>query len=110
MEPCEQPSPVAARSECLGRDEQCPLCGGDNRCRMAKGELLKGPCWCYEVAVPGNIVKRLATDQIEFACLCRPCLEIVARLSREFDDPDEVIAKIHKAVIALHPAASAVDA
>jgi hypothetical protein len=65
---------------------------------MAKGHLDKGPCWCFEIAVPGHILKRLAADRIEYACLCRSCLETVARLSRQFQDVEEVIAEVHKAI------------
>lgn len=89
---------VSDPSGCRGRDEQCPLCGGDNQCRVAKGHLYKGPCWCHEITVPNHILNRLATDRFEPACLCRPCLETVARISRERDDTEAVLAEVRKVV------------
>jgi uncharacterized protein DUF5522/cysteine-rich CWC protein len=90
----EQISLSSVEVEGLNRDEQCPVCGGDNRCRVAKGHLYKGPCWCEEIIVPGQILRALTGDRFEPACLCRSCLETVARLSRELGDPAAVLRKI----------------
>ena len=85
----------APNLECcqLARDEQCPWCGGDNQCRVAKGHLYKGSCWCHEITVPHHLLQRLAADRLEPACLCRPCLETIARLSHELDDTEAVLAE-----------------
>ena len=93
-----EPSSPSVASACLGRDEQCPLCGSDNRCRVAKGHLYKGPCWCHEIIVPGHILNRLAADQMEPSCLCRPCLETVAQVSREQDDTEAVLIEVQKII------------
>ena len=95
--PTEISSPDVA-SNCLGRDEQCPLCGGDNGCRVAKGHLYKGPCWFHEIIVPNHILTRLAAERMEPACLCRPCLETVAQISREHDDTDAILAQVRQAI------------
>jgi Family of unknown function (DUF5522)/Cysteine-rich CWC len=100
----EELSPIPARSPGLGRDEQCPLCGGDNRCRVAKGHLYKGPCWCHEIIVPNHILSRLAVGRLEPACLCRPCLETVARISREEEDTEIILAGIREALSHHRPA------
>ena len=92
----EQMSPSLNRVECLSRDEQCPVCGGDNGCRVAKGHLYKGPCWCEEIIVPSQILRALAADRLEPACLCRFCLETMARLSRELVDPAAVLNRIQE--------------
>lgn len=84
---------TAIQVECLSRDQQCPMCGGDNRCRLAKGHLYKGLCWCEEIIVPSQILRALAADHFEPACLCRSCLETVARLSHELDDNAAVASK-----------------
>jgi len=97
-EPQEKPSVDADQSPCLGRDEECPLCGHDNQCRVAKGHLYKGPCWCYEIAVPHQILSRLAAESAKPACLCRPCLETVARISRELDSTEAVLAEVRRVV------------
>ncbi len=73
----------STRPESLSRDEQCPVCGGDNQCRMAKGHLYKGPCWCDEIIVPSQILRGLVTSGLDPGCLCRGCLEAAARLSLE---------------------------
>jgi hypothetical protein len=91
-------SPIFPRLACLGRDERCPLCGGDNQCRVAKGHLYKGPCWCDEIVISGPILRRLAQDLLEQTCLCSTCLERLARLTREYCDPEKAVAKIHKTV------------
>jgi len=92
---------VELPSPCLGRDEQCPWCGGDNQCRVAKGHLYKGPCWCHEILVPNHILSRLAADRLEPRCLCRPCLETIARFARKLDDTGAVLAEA-KRVTALN--------
>jgi hypothetical protein len=92
----ERTSLPSIEVEGLSRDEQCPVCGGDNRCRVAKGHLYKGPCWCEEIIVPGHILRALAGDRFEPACLCRSCLETSARLSQELGDPAAVLRKIRE--------------
>jgi uncharacterized protein DUF5522/cysteine-rich CWC protein len=87
----EQNSLSSTQVERLSLAEQCPVCGGDNRCRVAKGHLYKGPCWCEEIIVSSHILRSLATDRLEPACLCRPCLERMGRLSRELDDAAAVL-------------------
>src|ERR1700722_8360382 len=80
--------------KCPGPDVQCPVCGDDNQCRMAKSHLYKGPCWCEEIIVPVEVLRALAADRFESTCLCRTCLETVARLCHEMDDPAAVLSKI----------------
>jgi Cysteine-rich CWC len=65
--------------ERLSVAEQCPVCGGDNQCRMAKGHLYKGACWCVEIIVSSHILSSFVTDRFEPACLCRPCLETLEK-------------------------------
>jgi hypothetical protein len=90
----EQWSPRLKGNECLARDEQCPICEGDNQCRIAKGFLYKGPCWCQEIAVPAHILRSLGLNRFEPACICRSCLEMVAELSRELNDPAEILRRV----------------
>jgi hypothetical protein len=75
---------------CLSRAELCPVCGGDNQCRLAKGHLYKGPCWCEEITVPGRVLGNLVSDGLQPVCLCRSCLETLARLCRETSDTGTV--------------------
>jgi len=93
-----KPSSLPGPAGCLGRDEQCPLCGGDNQCRVAKGHLYKGPCWCHQVIVPGPVLNRLAADAIEPACVCRPCLETVARVARECDGIETILTEVRRVI------------
>jgi hypothetical protein len=72
--------------ECLSRSEQCPVCGGDNQCRVAKGHLYKGPCWCEEITVPNGALRAFVADRLEPVCLCRSCLEAFAQTAREPGD------------------------
>lgn len=105
----EQTSFSLIQAECLSRDEQCPVCGGDNQCRMAKGHLYKGPCWCEEISVPCRILRALATDQFEPACLCRFCLGTVAQVSHKQEDPASVVSKIRELLENSHLASSQED-
>jgi hypothetical protein len=91
-------------SESLRRDEQCPVCGGDNQCRMAKGHLYKGPCWCDEIIVPSQILRAFATARFDPACLCRVCLETAARLSLEVNDFAAAADQIRAMVASSQPA------
>ncbi len=84
----------------LRADEVCPMCGEDNSCRVAKGELYKGPCWCHEIAVPHHILTRLAERRLDHSCFCRPCLTTIARLSGELEDADAVIAEAQRVISA----------
>jgi len=91
-------SSLSSPPECLGREEKCPLCGHDNRCRVTEPQLYKGPCWCHEIIVPHHMLSRLAADSSKPVCLCRPCLETVARISRELEDTDAALAEVRKVV------------
>jgi Family of unknown function (DUF5522)/Cysteine-rich CWC len=71
---------------CLSRAEQCPVCGGDNQCRLAKGHLYKGLCWCEEINVPSGALGAFVADSLQPVCLCRSCLETLARLRRDTSD------------------------
>ncbi len=93
--------PESSRPACssqLGHHEQCPLCGGDNRCRVAKGHLYKGACWCHEIVVPSQVLQRLAEEWSEPACLCRVCLETIARISRELDGAAAIVAEVRRRI------------
>jgi hypothetical protein len=105
----EQTSLSFNQVECLSRDEQCPVCGGDNRCRVAKGHLYKGPCWCDEIIVPSQILRALAANRLEPACLCRSCLETVARLGHQEENPAPVQSKIRELLENSHSASSEED-
>jgi hypothetical protein len=92
----EVSNPDPLPSAGLRVDETCPLCGGSNQCRVAKGELYKGPCWCHEITVPNHILSRLAADRLEPACLCRPCLQTVACIAQEHETADAVLAEVRR--------------
>jgi hypothetical protein len=91
-------APHAHSRERLGRDETCPLCGKDNQCRVAKGHLYKGLCWCEKIVVPGHILSRLAAEWVEPACVCRSCLETVARVSATLKDPEAVLTEVYRLI------------
>ncbi len=100
--PAPDPSEGNGSSPELRRDERCPWCGTDNSCRVAKGHLYKGPCWCEEYQLPEPLLKYLAADRIEPTCLCRACLETIDRLASEMTDPDAIFLEA-KRVAARNP-------
>jgi uncharacterized protein DUF5522/cysteine-rich CWC protein len=100
----DQKLPSSIPSESLRSDEQCPVCGGDNQCRMAKGHLYKGPCWCDDIIVPSQILRGLAAARFDPTCLCRGCLETAARLSLEMNDSAVTADKIRAMLASSSPA------
>jgi hypothetical protein len=100
--PFDEPPQTDTQNPLLRRDEECPWCGEDNQCRIAKGHLYKGPCWCHQIIVPNHLLTRLTAEQIEPACLCRPCLETIARVAHEFDDADAVLAEARRVTALKH--------
>ena len=91
-------APLHEAHDCLGHDQRCPLCARENDCRVAKGHLYKGPCWCHQVIVPGHILTRLADEAVDPACLCRFCLETIARISRDLDSAREILAEVRRVI------------
>lgn len=94
----ESIQPVCSPESCHSRAERCPLCGGDNACRVAKGHLYKGECWCFQIPVPSHLVRRLMESEVEFTCLCRPCLETVSRAAESGGDTNTMLAEIRAAI------------
>jgi hypothetical protein len=60
-------------------DRHCPVCGQANECRLAKGCLYKGPCWCESMALAPAVARHLTGMQLAPTCLCGRCLSAVAR-------------------------------
>lgn len=85
-----QTSLSLVQAERLSRGEQCPVCRGDNHCRIAKGHLYTGPCWCEEINVSCQTLRTLAADHFEPACLCQSCLRTVAQPTHQEEEPPEV--------------------
>ena len=75
-------------------DRLCPLCGGVNDCRLAKGCLYKGPCWCESASIPAHLLHHLANLHPEPTCLCGRCMSSVARHAALHDAPEKIIALV----------------
>ena len=75
----------------LASDRRCPLTGEDNECRLAVGCLYKGPCWCDDMNVPAHVLRHLAAQTTEPACLSRRALQALADAARLCDAPDAVV-------------------
>jgi hypothetical protein len=54
--------------------ESCPLCGGPNDCQLCGVGSHKGPCWCASIAVPEELLARVAPELKNRACICRQCV------------------------------------
>lgn len=52
----------------------CPLCGRPNACQMCSTAAAKGPCWCYEVELPAELLARVPEAFRNRACICRDCV------------------------------------
>lgn len=49
---------------------RCPLCGEPNDCQIAAGRT---KCWCFESAVPADVLARVPLEAQGVACVCRRC-------------------------------------
>ena len=57
-----------------GGAEKCPLCGKGNDCQRCASDTYKGPCWCFKVDMPAELVARVPEDLRGKACICRECV------------------------------------
>ena len=53
----------------------CPLCGGPNGCQLCAPVAGKGPCWCFTVVLPEELLARVPENLRNCACICRTCVE-----------------------------------
>lgn len=60
----------------------CPLCGGENDCKAAKGEGHAG-CWCMAAKIPKGLLERIPPEQRGKACVCKRCVEDYLRARGE---------------------------
>ncbi|WP_155593524.1 cysteine-rich CWC family protein [Lysinibacillus cavernae] len=51
-------------------ERQCPLCGGENHCVVAKGGE---DCWCMTVSFPEYLLNAVQTEPNK--CICQTCLD-----------------------------------
>ena len=51
--------------------KKCPLCGGDNECAAVRGE---SHCWCVDVSMPPEVLKRVPPELRDVACICPGCV------------------------------------
>lgn len=49
----------------------CPLCSNENKCQVEASK----PCWCFNVNVPQELLKKLPLESQNKACICRRCLD-----------------------------------
>jgi hypothetical protein len=59
------------RSDCCDT-ARCPLCGKDNQCALARG-CANTPCWCADVVISDEVLRRIPESARGKACLCREC-------------------------------------
>ncbi len=76
---------------------------------MAKGYLYKGACWCQEIIVPAQILNRLAEEWADPTCFCRHCLETIARIAREHEGAEEILAEVRRVIPQPEPALAPED-
>jgi hypothetical protein len=48
----------------------CPLCGSLNDCGVAAG---KPTCWCFEEAIPDNVLDKVPAEARGRMCVYRAC-------------------------------------
>ncbi|HVY70783.1 MAG TPA: cysteine-rich CWC family protein [Verrucomicrobiae bacterium] len=95
-----QQQPVEPAPEPVACQSNCPVCGAANQCRLAAGCLYKGPCWCESRNIPVPVLRQLASEQPEAACLCPRCLTAVSRQAALGGRPEEVLARARVEMLA----------
>lgn len=53
-----------------GDASRCPLCGGDNRCGLARGETV---CWCFDAAIDRKTIDAVPPSDRDRVCICPAC-------------------------------------
>jgi hypothetical protein len=53
---------------------RCPLCGQPNDCQLCTVDAYKGPCWCFQVKIPDELIAQVPADLRNKACICRNCV------------------------------------
>jgi hypothetical protein len=53
----------------------CPLCGGENNCRLCTSAADNGPCWCESAIIPPELLMRVPVEACNRACICRNCVD-----------------------------------
>jgi hypothetical protein len=56
--------------------KRCPICNKNNQCG---NELGKSTCWCSAESFPEEIFTLLPEDKLHKACICKVCLEKIAK-------------------------------
>lgn len=51
-------------------ESNCPLCGGPNDCGIAQGKSI---CWCFNTAIPEDLLARIPDEQRNQSCICEAC-------------------------------------
>lgn len=54
-------------------DRQCPLCGGDNQCKV--GVHKQVTCWCMETKFPKELLNAVPKESKGKQCICQDCLD-----------------------------------
>ena len=54
----------------MSEAETCPLCDGPNGCGLAAG---RSHCWCFEIAIPADILARVPEADRSLRCVCQSC-------------------------------------
>jgi len=60
----------------------CPLCGGPNGCPLASDAPYKGSCWCMQLDMPEELMKRLPEESRGRSCICHRCVAEARRTER----------------------------
>ena len=66
-------NPMATATS-AGNAGLCPLCGRPNACQLCTTTATKGPCWCYQVEMPAELLARVPDAYRNLACICRECV------------------------------------
>jgi hypothetical protein len=52
---------------------RCPVCGRPNRCALADGAASATACWCADVRIAPEALRRIPAGLRGRACLCPDC-------------------------------------
>ncbi|MFJ7737551.1 cysteine-rich CWC family protein [Lysinibacillus sp. NPDC097287] len=54
-------------------EKHCPLCGGDNHCKVGTDQQMA--CWCVTAKFPNGILGTVPVESQGKHCICQNCID-----------------------------------
>lgn len=54
-------------------EKRCPLCGGDNHCKVGTDQQTM--CWCMTAKFPKELLETVPAESQSKHCICQKCID-----------------------------------